>query len=85
MTVKIKTRKLPATGANGARMRATSDKGHELVIAYPFGSNDPHHAVAAMLARAIGWVGWETALTKPDERSNVWVLKAARTDEELTR
>lgn len=83
MTVKIKTRKLPATGANGARMRATSDRGHELVISYPFGSNDPHHAVAVMLARAIG--ARDARLTKPDERSNVWVLDPARTDEELTR
>lgn len=49
----IKTRKLPPTQNDSARMRATSDTGASLTIPYPHGADDPGEHVALALARAV--------------------------------
>lgn len=50
----VKTRKLPPTQTEGARMRATCDAG-TLTIPYPQHAVDPGRVVALMLARAFGF------------------------------
>lgn len=48
----IKTRKLPPTQTEGARMRATADNGATLTLPYPQGAADPHQLVAEALVMA---------------------------------
>lgn len=48
----IKTRKLPPTTTEPARMRATADNGAVLTLPYPFGAADPHKLVADALVMA---------------------------------
>lgn len=49
----IRTRKLPATDTQGARIKAwTTDRSHELTMGYPYESNEPHALVALTLALA---------------------------------
>ena len=65
----IKTRKLPMTAREPARMRATTDTGVTLTIPYPWASTNPDETVASCLARAFGW---EDCLVQL--RPHVWTL-----------
>lgn len=51
----IKTRKLPATSTEGARMRATGDDGSVLTVPFPYAAGDAHAFVAGALAAARGY------------------------------
>lgn len=47
----IRTRKLPATDTQCARIKAwTTDTQHQITLPYPYESNEPHALVALTLA-----------------------------------
>lgn len=47
----IRTRKLPATDTQGARIKAwTTDNSHTMTLPYPYESTEPHALVALTLA-----------------------------------
>lgn len=45
----VRTRKLPATDTQGARIRAKSDAGKQVTISYPYAAHDPHEAAVRAL------------------------------------
>lgn len=50
----IRTRKLPATDTQGARIKAwTTDTRQELTMGYPYESTEPHALVALTLALSL--------------------------------
>lgn len=52
----IKTRKLPPTQTEPARMRASAQHTTAvLTVSYPHGVTDPHQYVATLLAKAFGF------------------------------
>lgn len=56
-TVAIQTRFMGPTNHRGARIVATTSNGHKIIRPFDYAARNPHAAVAAELARSMGWTG----------------------------